>query len=105
MTKDPNREQRQAEVNLGMEAENILGSELVKNSILAVERDLVRRWKTSKPGDAELREQLYHRLSALTSVVKGLRSVIETGSFASTQLAALESADGPGSKGQRRRTR
>lgn len=70
------------EIERAVRAEQILGDELFKGAVKAVEEALINGIRLSPLKDAELREKLCQQLIQLHALVSQIRSYIETGKLA-----------------------
>ena len=77
----------EAELERAARAESILGDDLFKEAVKAVEQSLLDGIKRSPIKDAELREKLCQQLTQLEAVISVLRGYMESGKLAEATLA------------------
>lgn len=90
-------EKREQEVFRGQEAERIFTSQVFTDAIRAVEQRIMSEWKTSLPGDSQVRETCWLRFKLLAQFLQDLRKTMETGNLAAQQLTAPQGVHGAGS--------
>tara|TARA_R100001510_G_C7644174_1_gene201640 strand:+ start:801 stop:1019 length:219 start_codon:yes stop_codon:yes gene_type:complete len=60
-------------------AKELLEDEVLKSALTKVQEDLKKRWATSSPNEAKLREELYHELLGSLSFERKLKAMLGNG--------------------------
>lgn len=67
-------------------AKRILDDDLFKETILAIEENIIAEWRSTEPLGYEKREAAYAKIRSLNAIVSQIRNVMDTGDFLKDQL-------------------
>lgn len=80
---------KEQEITQGLEAQNILESEVFKKTFINYKKELLESWEQTKPEDVALRESIYKAMQILPEVEKHLRIIINNGKISQKQIEKL----------------
>ena len=64
---------KETEIREGLEAENILKSDVFKKTFINYKNELIETWEQTSPEDIALRESIYKAIQILPEVERHLR--------------------------------
>lgn len=77
------------EIKEGLEAQNLLESEVFKNTFINYKNELIESWEQTKPKDVALRESIYKAIQILPEVERHLRIIIDKGKISQQQIEKM----------------
>ncbi len=78
------------EAERGRQAADLLGNELLKETLAGVREGIFQEWMSSPRAASEARESLYHELQSVNRLLTALRSVETCGKMATAELETVK---------------
>lgn len=76
-------------INRGSRARDIVESDLFKEAVATIERDLIEAWKLTSARDTDARERLWQGVQMAGKMEEFFRSAIDNGKIAKSRLDEL----------------
>lgn len=76
-------------INTGSRAREIVESELFRDAVATIERDLIEAWKLTAVRDTDARERLWQGVLMVGKMEEFFRSAIDSGKIAKGRLDEL----------------
>jgi hypothetical protein len=80
---------KDTEIREGIEAENILNSDVFKKTFTNYKNELIETWQQTSPEDVALRESIYKAIQILPEVERHLRIIINNGKITTQQIEKM----------------
>ena len=80
---------KETEIREGLEAENILKSDVFKKTFINYKNELIETWEQTSPEDIALRESIYKAIQILPEVERHLRIIINNWKITTQQIEKM----------------
>jgi len=80
---------KEQEITQGLEAQNLLESEVFKKTFINYRMQLIESWQETQPEDVALRESIYKAMQILPEIEKHLRIMIDKGKISQQQIEKM----------------